>query len=55
VDTSPVVEAVSISPYYPLIFAGKANGQAYVAIDAAQAPKAFAELNNKFMGKRYVE
>ncbi|WIA39493.1 hypothetical protein OEZ86_005591 [Tetradesmus obliquus] len=34
---------------------GKANGQAYVAIDAAQAPKAFAELNNKFMGKRYVE
>jgi hypothetical protein len=34
---------------------GKANGQAYVAIDAAQAPRAFAELNNKFMGKRYVE
>jgi hypothetical protein len=34
---------------------GKANGQAYVAIDASQAPKAFAELNNKFMGKRYVE
>jgi len=35
--------------------AGKPNGQAFVLLPKAEALKAQVELNNKYMGKRFIE
>lgn len=34
---------------------GKPNGQAFVLLPSAEAIKAQVELNNKYMGKRFIE
>lgn len=35
--------------------AGKPNGQAFVLLPKAESLKAQVELNNKYMGKRFIE
>jgi hypothetical protein len=35
--------------------AGKPNGQAFVLLPKAEAVKAQLELNNRYIGKRFIE
>jgi hypothetical protein len=39
----------------PSVCAGKPNGQAFVLLSKAEALRAQVELNNKYMGKRFIE
>lgn len=42
-------------PARPMLPAGKPNGQAFVLLPKAEAAKAQAELNNRYLGKRFIE
>lgn len=38
-----------------LLCAGKSNGQAFVLLPKDDAARAQSDLNNKYMGKRFIE